>query len=125
MGKNTRRNFLKKAALLSGTAGFSTVLPASIKRAATINPDPGSSYLDAEHVVVLMQENRSFDHTFGTLKGVRGYNDPQTIKLPNNNRVWLQSNKEGKTYVPFRFDIKNTKATWMGSTPHSRPSQVD
>ncbi len=123
--KDTRRDFLKKAALLSGAAGFSNLLPDSIRRAAAINPDPGSTYMDAEHVVILMQENRSFDHTFGALKGVRGYNDPRAITLPNGNLAWLQSNEKGETFVPFRFDIQNTKITWMGSVPHSRPSQVD
>lgn len=72
-----------------------------------------------------MQENRSFDHTFGTLKGVRGYNDPRAIKLPNGKPVWLQSNGKGETFVPFHFDIRNTKATWMGAVPHSRSNQVD
>jgi len=122
---DTRRDFLKKAILLSGTTGLSSVLPNSVRRAVAINPQPGSTYLDAEHIVILMQENRSFDHTFGTLKGVRGFNDPRAVKLPNNNLVWLQSGKSGDTFIPFHFDIKNTKATWMGSTPHSRSSQVD
>lgn len=123
--KDTRRDFIKKTLLLSGTAGLSTMLPESIKRAAAINPPPGSTYLDAEHVVILMQENRSFDHCFGTLKGVRGFNDPRAVTLPDKNLVWLQSNEKGETYVPFHFDIKNTKATWMGSVPHTRSSQVD
>lgn len=111
--------------MLSGTAGITAVLPDSIKKAAAINPAPGSTYLDAEHIVILMQENRSFDHCFGTLKGVRGFNDPRAITLPDKNLVWLQSNEKGETYLPFHFDIKNTKATWMGSVPHSRSSQVD
>lgn len=123
--KDTRRDFIKKTLLISGTAGLSTVLPDSIKKAAAINPSPGSTYLDAEHVVILMQENRSFDHCFGTLKGVRGFNDPRAIRLPDKNLVWMQSNEKGETYLPFHFDIKNTKATWMGSVPHSRSSQVD
>lgn len=123
--KDSRREFIKKTLLLSGTAGLSTILPESIKKAAAINPAPGSTYMDAEHVVILMQENRSFDHCFGTLKGVRGFNDPRAVSLPNGNLVWLQSNEKGETYLPFRFDIKNTKATWMGSVPHSRSSQVD
>jgi phospholipase C len=32
-------------------------------------------------VVILMQENRSFDHYFGTLSGVRGFSDPGVLKL--------------------------------------------
>ncbi|MGT2490491.1 alkaline phosphatase family protein [Cupriavidus basilensis] len=34
-----------------------------------------------EHVVILMQENRSFDNYFGTLKGVRGFGDRFPILL--------------------------------------------
>jgi phospholipase C len=122
---DTRRDFLKKAMLLSGAAGVGSVLPESIQRAMAIDPKKGSTYLDAEHIVILMQENRSFDHCFGTLQGVRGFNDPRAITLPNKNLVWMQTDDAGKTYTPFRFDIRNTKATWMGSTPHSRSSQVD
>ena len=122
---DSRRDFLKKAALLTSAAGLSNFLPASIQRAMAINPDFGSTYLDAEHIVILMQENRSFDHCFGTLKGVRGFNDPRAIDLPNENKVWLQTNAAGETYAPFRLDIKDTKSTWMSSLPHSRHSQVN
>jgi len=123
--ENTRREFIKKALLLSGAAGLSTALPASIQRALAIDPRPGSTYLDAEHIVILMQENRSFDHCFGTLKGVRGFNDPRAISLPNGNPVWLQSNDKGATYAPFRLDIKGSNATWTGDLPHGRHDQVD
>ena len=122
---DNRRAFIKKASLLTGAFGLSGILPESIQRALAISAAPGTTYLDAEHVVFLMQENRSFDHTFGTLKGVRGFNDPRAIKLPNQNPVWLQSNKKGETYAPFRLDIKDTKATWMSSLPHSWENQVD
>ena len=122
---DSRREFLKKAVLLSAAAGTAHLLPASIQRAFAIDPDPGSTYLDAEHIVFLMQENRSFDHTYGTLQGVRGFNDPRAIHLPNKNPVWLQTNENGETYAPFRLDIKNTKITWMGSLPHSWSNQVD
>ncbi len=124
MMNDTRRDFLKKAALLTGAAGLANFIPESIQKAMAIDPAQGSTYHDAEHIVILMQENRSFDHCFGTLKGVRGFNDPRTITLPDNNRVWLQSNKKGETYAPFRLDIKNTNATWMDSLPHSWGNQV-
>ena len=120
---DTRRDFLKKAMMFTGAAGMAT-LPMSIQKALAINPEIGSTYLDAEHIVILMQENRSFDHMFGTLNGVRGFNDPRAMKLPNDNLVWLQTNKDGETYAPFRLDIKDTKITWMGSLPHGRWSQV-
>ncbi len=122
---DTRRDFIKKAALLSGAAGMAAVLPASVLKAMAINPAPGSTYLDAEHIVILMQENRSFDHCYGTLQGVRGYNDPRAILKPDNNLVWLQQNAAGETYAPFRLNIKETNATWLGSLPHSWSNQVD
>jgi phospholipase C len=121
----TRREFIKKAMLLSGVAGWNGSPFETIVRAAAIDPAPDSTYEDAEYVVILMQENRSFDHCFGTLKGVRGFNDPRAIRLPNGNPVWLQSNAAGETYAPFRFDIRGTSITWLGSTPHARADQVD
>src|SRR4029453_4471635 len=93
-------------------------LPASIRQALAIEPERGSTFLDAEHIVILMQENRSFDHSYGTLRGGRGFNDPRAMTLPNGNPVWFQSNRESETYAPFRLNIKDTKATWMGSLPH-------
>ena len=122
---DNRREFLKKASLLSAGTGLLNVLPPAIAQALAIDPAPGTTYLDAEHIVFLMQENRSFDHTYGTLQGVRGFNDPRAITLPNKNLVWLQSNDEGETYAPFRFDIKDTRITWMSSLPHSWSDQVD
>jgi phospholipase C len=125
MAGHTRRDFLKVAAMLSGAAGASGFIPDSIQRAFAIEPAPGSTYMDAEHIVILMQENRSFDHTLGTLQGVRGYNDPRALKLANGNSVFVQTDAAGKSYAPWRLDIRDTRITWMGSIPHSRNSQVD
>ncbi|WP_028296331.1 phosphocholine-specific phospholipase C [Olivibacter sitiensis] len=122
---DSRRDFIKKAAMLAGGAGLWESLPKSIQKALQIKPVEGSTFYDAEHIVLLMQENRSFDHCFGTLQGVRGFNDPRAITLPNKNLVWLQSYNNGHTYAPFRMDIKNTKITWMESLPHSWGNQVD
>jgi phospholipase C len=122
---DSRRDFLKKAAFLSGGAAMLNTLPPVIQKALAINPAVGSTFYDAEHVVFLMQENRSFDHALGTLQGVRGFNDPRAINLPNKNKVWLQSNKEGQTYAPFHLNIKETKIAWMGSTPHNWTDQTD
>ncbi|MBO9617944.1 MAG: phospholipase C, phosphocholine-specific, partial [Niabella sp.] len=122
---DNRRTFLKKSMLLSGAAGIKTSLPDSLIKALSIDPAPGSTFLDAEHIVILMQENRSFDHCFGSLQGVRGLNDPRAITLPDQKPVWFQTNDKKETYGPFRLNIKESKITWMGSLPHSRPSQVD
>lgn len=122
---DNRREFLKQASILAGASGLANILPESIQKAMAINPAPGSTYLDAEHIVILMQENRSFDHTYGALRGVRGFNDPRVPKQPNGLPVWLQTNKDGDTFAPFHLDIKDSNATWMSSLPHSWSNQVD
>lgn len=122
---DTRRAFLKKAAFLAGAASLSNTLPPAIARALAINPASGTSFYDAEHIVLLMQENRSFDHAFGTLQGVRGFNDPRAIMQPSRNKVWLQTNKDGQTFAPFRLAIRDTKVTWMGCLPHGWTDQTD
>lgn len=121
---DSRREFLKKAAILSGAAGMPNVIPMSIQKAMAINADPNSTFLDAEHVVILMQENRSFDHLFGRLQGVRGFNDPRTFTLPDQDKVWLQKDAEGNPYAPFHVDINKTKITWQGGLPHSWTDQL-
>ncbi|MDP4255575.1 MAG: phospholipase C, phosphocholine-specific [Bacteroidota bacterium] len=122
---DTRREFMKKAALLAGGQGFIGTLPPAVLKALSIDPAAGSTWLDAEHIVILMQENRSFDHCYGALRGIRGFRDPRAITLPNGNPVWLQTNEQGETYAPFRLDIKGTNATWMGSLPHDWTNQTD
>lgn len=120
-----RRDFLKKAAMLAGGMSVSELLSSSIAKAMAIDPKVGSTFEDAEHVVLLMQENRSFDHAFGTLQGVRGFNDPRAVMQPNGRKVWLQRNKAGHTYAPFRLNIKDSKVTWMGCLPHNWTDQTD
>ncbi|MBC6112696.1 phospholipase C, phosphocholine-specific [Pedobacter sp. CCM 8938] len=122
---DNRRDFIKKAALLSGAAALTGILPPAIQKALAIDPALGSTFYDAEHIVFLMQENRSFDHAFGMMQGVRGFNDPRAITLANKNKVWLQSNKDGETYAPWHLNIKETKIAWMGSTPHNWTDQSD
>ncbi len=121
----SRRDFLKKTGLLAGGAGVFSAFPGTIQKAMAINPAKGSTFEDAEHIVLLMQENRSFDHCFGALRGVRGFNDPRALRLANGNPVWLQTNKDNRSYLPFRLDMQNTKITWMGGLPHTWKDQVD
>lgn len=120
----SRRDFLKQAAMLSGAAVW-TAVPDSILKALAIEPEANTTFLDAEHIVILMQENRSFDHSYGSLQGVRGLNDPRAHVLPNGNPVWMQTNVDGETFAPFRLDIKETNITWIGGLPHSWDNQVD
>ena len=47
-----------------------------------------ASLSDIKHVVILMQENRSFDHYFGTLSGVRGFSDPHVLTQTVGGRTY-------------------------------------
>ena len=75
-----RRRFLT----LAGGTVAATMLSESIAHAASIPASRRTgSIRDVEHIVILMQENRSFDHYFGTLRGVRGFGDPHPATQPN------------------------------------------
>ena len=88
-----RRRFLQ----LSGGTAAASVLLASIDRAAAIPAYRRTGTIrDVEHIVVLMQENRSFDHYFGTLRGVRGFGDPRPVTLPSGKTVWHQPDGGGE-----------------------------
>ena len=50
---------------------------------------------DMKHVIIFMQENRPFDHYFGTLKGVRGFNDRTTVPLTSGLNAFYQPVKDG------------------------------
>src|SRR6185437_121147 len=95
MREINRRRFLQ----LAGGSGAATRLSDSIARALAIPANRATRSLrDVEHIVVLMQENRSFDHYFGVLRGVRGFGDPHPLPLPSGKPVWFQA--DGSTVVP-------------------------
>src|SRR5882757_7175262 len=84
-----RRVFLQLLSAGSVSAAF----PSSIARALAIPANHATGTIaDVEHIVFLMQENRSFDHYFGTLRGVRGFGDPRAVRLPSGDPVWKQPN---------------------------------
>jgi phospholipase C len=118
-----RREFLEKSSLLLAGLGTSGVLHPSILKALAIDPAAQSTFYDAEHVVILMQENRSFDHAFGALKGVRGFLDKRAFIKQDGHSVFFQKNDDGKYASPARLDLRNTKSTWMSSLPHSWADQ--
>lgn len=70
-----RRAFLG-GSLVAGGGALAAACGSSgtVAKATRIRP-AGSDLGAVEHVVFLMQENRSFDHYFGSYKGVRGFDD--------------------------------------------------
>ena len=109
-----RRRFLQ----IAGGAAATSLLSTSIARAAEIPAYHRTGTLaDVEHIVVLIQENRSFDHYFGTLRGVRGFGDPRPVTLPSGKPVWYQSDG-AKDVLPFRPDADNLGLQFIQDLPH-------
>jgi len=89
----SRRKFIATSAgAVSGLAA-GQLIPGHARAAGTTG-----TLTDARHIVILMQENRSFDHYFGTLRGVRGFGDRSTIQLPGGYSVFNQPNGIGRHY---------------------------
>jgi phospholipase C len=112
---NNRRDFLKTVGVLGAAAS----IPTSIDRALAVPAKRVSGTIrDVKHIVILMQENRSFDHYFGTMKGVRGFGDRHTVPLPGGRTVWNQFNG-ARVLPPFHLDTEATNAMKVPGTPHS------
>lgn len=115
--KFRRRTFLKHGAQAATLAGLSGLFPETLRRALAIEPDIRTGTIqDVQHVVILMQENRSFDHYFGHLNGVRGFNDPRALKRQDGKPVWYQNYKY--EFSPYHWDTKVTSAQWVSSQNH-------
>jgi len=121
MQKIPRREFLKQSARLIGAASALSAFPPIIQRALAVAPNQATGTIqDIKHVVILMQENRSFDHYFGTLRGVRGFGDRYPVPLESGKPVWHQSN--GSVEVPpFHLDSETMNALLVHDTPHTFP----
>jgi hypothetical protein len=101
----SRRRFLQATGL--GAADSSAALPAGWS--GTIR--------DVTHVVILMQENRSFDHYFGTFRGVRGFGDKQILTYANGTSVFAQPDK-GRTDLGYLLPYNLTDQV-HGDLDHS------
>jgi len=113
-----KRRFLRNAA--ASTAGLTalSMFPPAIRRALAIPANNRTGTInDVEHVVILMQENRSFDMYFGTFKGVRGFGDRITVPLPQNRSVWEQTNGT-RVVLPYHLDSTKGNAQRVSGTPH-------
>jgi phospholipase C len=77
-------------------------------------------YEDFLGLPLLMQENRAFDHYFGTMSGVRGFGDKTAIPLPSAKPVWFESDGS-REILPFHLDTETTSAMRVPSTPHTWP----
>jgi len=108
----SRRDLLGAGAALAVTAA----LPAEAKPKSKSYGD----LRDIKRVVVVMQENRSFDHYFGSMKGVRGFGDRATILLPGGKTVWEQPQTpvvDAPTQYPWPLSGTNNYAGTVPPSP--------
>lgn len=110
----SRREVLKAMA----AAGSLSALPDSITRALAVPANNRTGTIkDVEHIVILTQENRSFDHYFGSLRGVRGFGDPHPMKLASGRPVWRQPSGSGEV-LPYRPPVEHLGSSYLPDPPH-------
>ena len=130
MTDRDRRGFLRTLSAVAAAAGATAAVPAAIARALAIPASRRTGTIrDVEHIVILTQENRSFDHYFGTLNGVRGFADRFPVPVADSagivgKNVWLQPNPGAAgapaAITPFRLDTSRQFAAMrVEGTPHS------
>jgi phospholipase C len=114
MTQDDRRGFLR----LLGATTVAAAFPESIERALALPAIQRTGTIrDVEHIVILTQENRSFDHYFGSLRGVRGFGDPRAVKLPSGKSVWHQPSGNAEV-LPFRPATPNLGFAFINDVPH-------
>ncbi|MGW8379567.1 phospholipase C, phosphocholine-specific [Streptomyces sp. ODS28] len=121
----SRRRALALGAGAAGAAAAGSLLPPSLREAIAEQPAaPGGGLRDIRHVVILMQENRSFDHYLGTLRGVRGYGDRNAVQLPGGKSVFEQPGLLGiGSVLPFSVreaaEKQKQDLQYIGALDHS------
>jgi phospholipase C len=118
----SRRQLLKGGAAVAAGAAAAAYLPESVRRAVAAADRTASFDLSqVKHIVLLMQENRSFDHYFGTLSGVRGFGDRSALRLPSGRPVFAQPdpNNPGGFLLPYHLDTSTSSAQAIPSLSHA------
>jgi phospholipase C len=129
-GAFDRRRFLEVAiatgagafAAASGPGPAGAALPrasnATVRAAASVRP-AGSDLGAVEHVVFLMQENRSFDHYYGTYRGVRGFDDHPADSLGPFAQPYPAGTAHPKgRLLPYRLDTSTSIAECTHDLTH-------
>ena len=112
MYKFTRRTFLGASATAMGAVALGT--HSAQLAQATRKPVADGAPGQVKQIVILMQENRSFDHYFGTLRGVCGFDDASALELRNGDPVFKQPGPQGSV-LPFHMDTTATSAVCVGN----------
>jgi phospholipase C len=109
----TRREVLRASAKGGAALGATAMLSNSLIAKALANPPSCGSLKDIEHVVILIQENRSFDHYFGSYRGVTGFADRSVLPLTDGSGLSIFAQPgypggfDGGHLYPFHLDSFN------------------
>jgi phospholipase C len=82
----------------------------------SVPPPACSKVTDIEHVVILTQENRSFDHYFGCYRGVRGFSD-QSAAFQQPDSANTAISPAGQL-LPFHLDTSQVNAACTHDISH-------
>lgn len=110
--RHSRRRFLGHVAKGAALSGMASALESLAKAAPAT-----SSLSGVEHIVIFMQENRSFDHYLGTLNGVRGYGDKRALRQLSGASVFGQGSS-GNLVYPYRLNDGTTSGQCVGDVAH-------
>ncbi len=99
-------------------------MPPNVQRALAQGAPKHGSLKDIEHVVLLMQENRSFDHYFGTLSGVRGFGDlTSAFRFDDHKAQPPVLPDTSGPLTPSRYEQANLPAPTFPGTGQKPPKQ--
>jgi phospholipase C len=118
----TRRQLIRGGAAAGAMAALYAGSPNSIlRKALAVKPSPCPTLSDIDHIVILMQENRSFDHYFGTYPGVQGFDQNRYHK------IFAQSGYDAPGFngvlMPFHFDSFDSQGECTNDISHEWGTQ--
>ncbi|MBJ7608924.1 MAG: phospholipase [Candidatus Dormibacteraeota bacterium] len=119
----SRRQVLQTGAAFGLSAAAAAALPPGVLRALAAPPTPGKLE-DIDHIIISIQENRAFDHYFGSYKGVRGFGDT-SVTQPDGSSIFAQRypGSSGNRLYPFRLNTRTSTGECTPDVDHGWPTQ--
>src|SRR5260370_24134623 len=111
----TRRELLRIGAAAAAAEVAAGLLP-GCGSGGTSPPSIRSKLTDIEHIVIFIQENRSFGHYCGSSRGVRGFSD-QSPEFQQSDPA-NTTNPPAGVLLPFRLDTSKTNAACTHDITH-------
>ena len=122
----TRRDLVRAGAAAGALAGVETLAaPAKVLEKVLAAPSACGSLSNIEHVVIFINENRSFDSYFGTYRAVKGFHNKAPLLNDGSGKsIFYQPfpGAAGEPYgghlLPFRFDTEHEEGDCVNDIAH-------